>query len=129
MRISDWSSDVCSSDLADARGIGHAGYGKARAEQRAGEQGDDPAHHHDTPSARIAGTVTNPASMNAPVAAIERGDRRERPQKPWPLVQPLPNLVPKPTISPPINRIPSDGANGVSTGPPTPARIGKAHDR
>src|SRR3546814_4016345 len=44
---------------ADARGIGHAGYGKARAEQRAGEQGDDPAHHHDTPSARIAGTVTN----------------------------------------------------------------------
>src|SRR3546814_4775518 len=61
--------------------------------------------------------------MNAPVAAIERGDRRERPQTPWPLVQPLPSLVPKPTISPPINRIASDGANRVSTGPPTSATM------
>src|SRR3546814_16020570 len=75
---------------ADARGIGHAGYGKARAEQRAGEQGDDPAHHHDTPRARIAGPGTNPASMNAPVAAHDRGDRREGPPTPRPPAPPPP---------------------------------------
>src|SRR3546814_10295598 len=27
MRISDWSSDVCSSDLIQARGVGTGGYG------------------------------------------------------------------------------------------------------
>ncbi len=39
---------------------------------------------------RSTNTVTKPAPMNAAVATSERGDRRERPQTPWPLVQPEP---------------------------------------
>jgi len=31
-----------------------------------------------------------PASMNAPVATSERGDSRDKPQTPWPLVHPDP---------------------------------------
>ena len=39
---------------------------------------------------RAAKTVANPAAMNATVAAIERGDARETPHTPWPLVHPPP---------------------------------------
>jgi hypothetical protein len=38
--------------------------------------------------------------MNVTVAASDRGDSRLRPQTPCPLVQPLPNRVPKPTSRP-----------------------------
>ena len=48
-----------------------------------------------------AGYVTIVAAMNTPVATIERGESRAMPQMPWPDVQPLPSLVPKPTKSPP----------------------------
>lgn len=34
--------------------------------------------------------------------AMLRGDRREMPQMPWPLVQPLPSAEPAPTSAPPI---------------------------
>ena len=39
---------------------------------------------------RTTYTVANPASMNAMVATRERGERRDSPQKTWPLVQPDP---------------------------------------
>ena len=46
-------------------------------------------------------TVRAATAMKTPVATTERGDRRARPQTPWPLVQPEPQRVPKPTIRPP----------------------------
>src|SRR6267154_1408823 len=39
---------------------------------------------------RATYTVANPVAMNARVAAIERGDSRETPHTPWPLVHPPP---------------------------------------
>lgn len=47
-------------------------------------------------------TVTNPAAMNAAVATIERGESRESPQTPCPLVQPEPYRVPIPTSKPAV---------------------------
>ena len=41
-----------------------------------------------------------PAAMNVRVAASERGERRARPQMPWPEVQPFPMRLPKPTSRP-----------------------------
>ena len=38
--------------------------------------------------------------MKIPVATNERGDRRAKPQTPWPLVQPEPSRAPKPTSRP-----------------------------
>ena len=38
----------------------------------------------------VTKTVAMPAAMNAPVATSERGDRRDSPHTPWPLVQPAP---------------------------------------
>jgi hypothetical protein len=46
--------------------------------------------------------------MKDKVAAIERGERRATPQTPWPLVQPLPSLVPKPTSRPAVIRSGTD---------------------
>ncbi len=51
---------------------------------------------------RITKTVTAAVTIKINVAAIERTDKREIPQTPWPLVQPLPNWVPTPTNRPPI---------------------------
>src|SRR3546814_4691746 len=41
VRISDWSSDVCSSDLANRRCNGKLGSGRGRGGDRAGEAGVD----------------------------------------------------------------------------------------
>ena len=41
-----------------------------------------------------------PAATKQHVATIERGDRREIPQMPCPLVQPAPYRVPMPTTNP-----------------------------
>ena len=40
------------------------------------------AHHSTTPARRMIVTVTMPVAMNVPVAAIDRGDRRDMPQTP-----------------------------------------------
>lgn len=45
-------------------------------------------------------TVTMPVAMNVSVATMERGDSRDRPQTPCPLVQPEPTRVPTPTARP-----------------------------
>ena len=41
-----------------------------------------------------------PVAINTLVATSERTDRRPKPQTPWPLVQPLPIRVPRPTSAP-----------------------------
>src|SRR3546814_15489511 len=41
MRISDWSSDVCSSDLREAAGVAHEDGGGGRVEPQEGEAGAD----------------------------------------------------------------------------------------
>jgi len=45
-------------------------------------------------------TVKKPANMKAAVAASDRGEKREIPQTPCPLVQPDPYRVPIPTNIP-----------------------------
>jgi hypothetical protein len=49
---------------------------------------------------RTSKTVAIPDAMNAWVATIERGDTREMPHTPCPLVQPDPLRVPTPMTSP-----------------------------
>ena len=49
---------------------------------------------------RVTATTAMAAAMKIKVATIERGDSRAMPQTPWPDVQPLLNLVPKPTSKP-----------------------------
>src|SRR5690606_27214501 len=44
--------------------------------------------------------VRKPLAINIKVATKERGDRRDKPQTPCPLVQPEPSRVPKPTSKP-----------------------------
>ena len=46
---------------------------------------------------RATNTVAKPLAMKRNVAATERGERRAKPQTPWPEVQPLPIRLPKPT--------------------------------
>ena len=45
-------------------------------------------------------TVMTPSVINVAVATNDRGDRRPSPHTPWPLVQPPPMRVPRPTRSP-----------------------------
>jgi hypothetical protein len=49
---------------------------------------------------RVSATTIIAATTKTPVATIERGDNRAMPQMPWPDVQPLLSLVPKPTKRP-----------------------------
>ena len=48
----------------------------------------------------MTNTVMNPVPMKDKVATNERTDKRLKPQMPWPLVQPAPQRVPKPTNKP-----------------------------
>jgi hypothetical protein len=41
-----------------------------------------------------------PVAMNTPTATKDLTDNLPKPHTPWPLVQPLPQTVPKPTKSP-----------------------------
>ena len=49
---------------------------------------------------QVTNAVAMPVPMKVRVATSERPDRREIPQMPWPLVQPEPRRVPKPTSNP-----------------------------
>ncbi|PAV65899.1 hypothetical protein WR25_25576 [Diploscapter pachys] len=65
------------------RRIDHAGHGEAGAEQRAADERKKALAHHDTtPARRMRVTVAMPVAMNVPVATMDRGDRRDRPQTP-----------------------------------------------
>ena len=46
-------------------------------------------------------TVKMATTMKVQVAASERLENSDRPQMPWPLVQPVPRTVPMPTMRPP----------------------------
>src|SRR5690606_18827124 len=82
-------------------GARHAGDGEAEAAEQPGAEGGGIGPHAEPPQRwRTTQPVAKPAIMNATVATTERSDRRLIPQTPWPLVQPLPSCVPKPTRSP-----------------------------
>jgi len=51
---------------------------------------------------RITNTDTAPEDIKTRVATMDLGDNRPMPQIPWPLVQPLPRRVPKPTRKPAV---------------------------
>jgi hypothetical protein len=52
------------------------------------------------PMEPTAVAVAMPADMNDRTAVSERSEKRDRPDTPWPDVQPLPSLVPNPTRAP-----------------------------
>ncbi len=52
----------------------------------------------------VAIAVTKAVIINEHVATKERRRSDDKPQTPWPLVQPLPFLVPKPTRIPPMTK-------------------------
>ena len=54
-----------------------------------------------------------PAAMKHTVAIMDRGDRREMPQMPWPLVQPDPYRVLIPTRNPAIATVCSGTSNVI----------------
>ncbi len=66
--------------------VGHAGDDEPDAEHQAGGESGERVHIR----CLVTKTVAMPAAMNAPVATSERGDRRDSPHTPWPLVQPAP---------------------------------------
>src|SRR5439155_2174530 len=86
--------------------IDQPGNEKPEPEDEAGDEGAQCIHRCCSVAAqlpimwRTTNTVTNPAAMNDSVATIERGDRRDIPHTPWPLVQPAPYRVPMPTSKP-----------------------------
>src|SRR6185503_9103248 len=92
------------------RRIGHSGQRQAEREERAAGEGDQPGQRDVSPGAvshrtpemmcRTAKVAIMPVTTNRAVAVIDRRDRRETPQMPWPLVHPLPRRVPNPTRRP-----------------------------
>jgi hypothetical protein len=54
---------------------------------------------------------------NTAVATTERHERSARPHRPWPLVQPEPMRVPKPTSSPPMSMAGGDASTSTGAGP------------
>src|SRR5690606_25864678 len=69
------------------RRVGHPGNGHADAEQNAGNQRRKILSHDVQPqldSRRRMATVAIPLAMNVRVARIERMERRDIPQMPWP---------------------------------------------
>src|SRR4051812_31208076 len=66
----------------DLARIAHAGKEQADAEHQAGGEGGEGAHAR----CRTTKTVAMPAPMKARVATSERGESRDRPHTPWPLV-------------------------------------------
>ena len=74
----------------DLAGIGHPGQEQPQPEQQSRAEGGERVHPAPEATCRSRNTVAKPASMKAAVATIERGERRDRPQTPCPLVQPEP---------------------------------------
>jgi hypothetical protein len=66
--------------------IGHAREDETDAEDKACGESGEGAHG----KCLATNTVAMPARMNAAVATSERGESRDSPHTPWPLVQPEP---------------------------------------
>src|SRR5207237_427685 len=119
-------------EALDLARIRHAGDEQAEPEHQSRGEGGERVH---ASTCRITSTVANPASMNAAVATSERGDRRDSPHTPCPLVQPDPYAVPTPTSRPAATSAPKPAsilgigflskkksiAAGASSNPPTKA--------
>src|ERR671917_2687039 len=82
---------------------------QARYERRRGPQ--DVRRHQKT--CLVTKTVSIATPKNVAIATTERRERRATPQRPWPLVQPEPRRVPKPTRRPPA-RIVGSGARTLT---------------
>jgi hypothetical protein len=81
-------------------GVAHPGQDQARAEQQAGDEGGNHGHGIILKCDASRKRWRRPASMKHSVATSERGDSLAMPQTPWPLVQPEPKRVPRPTSRP-----------------------------
>src|SRR3546814_3226991 len=82
MRISDWSSDVCSSDLRHPTGLAAHEEGRAYVPRRKGGAhahvgADGKARAHGLRSARFASRASAPAGHASPICAIRRPSRSE----------------------------------------------------
>ena len=60
--------------------------------------------------------VITPVIIKHVTATIERIDNLGRPQTPWPLVQPLPSLVPNPTRNPAEAKPSTPGSPTITAG-------------
>src|SRR5712691_10425631 len=96
--------------------IHHLRDGEPDTEEQAGEEGARVLRHcHARSRWRMMNMVSAPLAMKVRVATIERGDRRDTPQIPWPLVQPLASRVPNPTSNPATKSSPLDAAMVMGT--------------
>src|SRR3546814_4096815 len=79
MRISDWSSDVCSSDLAHAagHGVGDANHPALGIRRHGGLQPVQPAHHGAVRAGAIAFGI-DVGVVNADVGAVGADDVHHR---------------------------------------------------
>src|SRR3546814_10523927 len=85
MRISDWSSDVCSSDLEDGnRGAG--GQGQCAGEDQEAERG---VHRRVLGSGRVAALLARVAMVGCggPLAVVRRARAGAWNGRPWPVVR------------------------------------------
>ncbi len=70
----------------DLAGIGHTRDDEPDSENESGGEGGDEIHA----TCLVMKTVAMPAAMKAAVATSERGESRDSPHTPWPLVHPEP---------------------------------------
>lgn len=70
--------------------VRHARDDQSDAENQTHDKLGEATHHAFTRRCRITKTMKNPAPMKATVATKDRGDNRDSPQTPCPLVQPAP---------------------------------------
>src|SRR5215831_13977641 len=88
----------------DLSGVHHLRDGQPEAEQDSRREGREQllrgGAHGCTTRWRTTYTVAIAVAMNTIVATIERFEPRAMPHTPWPLVQPPPMRVPKPTRNP-----------------------------
>src|SRR3546814_15177524 len=125
MRISDWSSDVCSSDLHASRGSAQGGIRLCRGPRRARRL---PAHPHPAAGRLLSAPATRtaiPSTLVSPRQADRRARIRGLARIPERSVRISPS--PPPTAPPPPLpvRLPGHGVVGIQTRD----RRGKREDR
>src|SRR5215207_11283205 len=98
--------------------VHHPRDGEPEAEDDAATKSrENPKNGHQK-ACPVRKTVTIATPKNTAVAITERQERSARPHRPWPLVQPEPMRVPKPTSSPPIRIAGGDASTSTVAGPP-----------
>src|SRR3546814_18954854 len=103
MRISDWSSDVCSSDLMDSRLRGNDRFVQAQPLTVRFPSPPEWARRRSPPDRYDAGTAR---TVRAPYHRAQ-GEPPERPAPPTPPRQPAPRSRPSPPTPAPFRRRPA----------------------